>query len=80
MTQKSGGYGAKIGQHVLCTPILIYAVAVCTEIPYYLLPVVLRKLITWYLLTHSHTMTSFDAPGKKSIENTVVKGKFARNE
>ena len=31
-------------------------------------------------LTHSHTMTPFDAPGKQPFENTVGKGEIARNE
>ena len=31
-------------------------------------------------LTLSHTMTSFDAPGKKPFENTVGKGEIASNE
>ena len=31
-------------------------------------------------LTHSHTITPFDAPGKKPFENTVGKGEIARNE
>ena len=31
-------------------------------------------------LTHSHTMTPFDAPGKKPFENTVGKGEIAHNE
>ena len=31
-------------------------------------------------LTHSHTMTPFDAPGKQAFENTVGKGEIARNE
>ena len=31
-------------------------------------------------LTHSHTMTPFDAPGNKPFENTVGKGEIARNE
>ena len=31
-------------------------------------------------LTHSHTMTPFDAPGKHSFENTVGKGEIAHNE
>ena len=32
-------------------------------------------------LTHSHTMTPFDAPGKnKPFKNTVGKGEIARNE
>ena len=30
-------------------------------------------------LTHSQTMTPFDAPGKKSFENTVGKGEIACN-
>ena len=32
------------------------------------------------LLTHSHTMTPFDALGNKPFENTVGKGEIARNE
>ena len=33
------------------------------------------------LLTHSHTMTPFDAPKKKKpFENTVGKGEIAQNE
>ena len=28
------------------------------------------------ILTHSHTMTPFDAPGKKPFENTVEKGEI----
>ena len=31
-------------------------------------------------LTHSHTMTPFDVPGKQAIENTVGKGEIARKE
>ena len=31
-------------------------------------------------LTHSHTMTPFDAPGKQAFENTVGKGEIALNE
>ena len=31
-------------------------------------------------LTHSHTMTPFDAPGNKPFENIVGKGEIARNE
>ena len=31
-------------------------------------------------LTHSYPMTHFDAPGNKPFENTVEKGKIARNE
>ena len=31
-------------------------------------------------LTHSHTMTRFDAPGNKPFENTVGKEEVARNE
>ena len=31
-------------------------------------------------LTHSHTMTPFDAPYKQAYENTAGKGKIARNE
>ena len=31
-------------------------------------------------LTHSHTMTHFDAPGKQPFENTMGKGEIARNE
>ena len=31
-------------------------------------------------LTHSHTMTPFDASGKKPFKNTVGKGEIARNE
>ena len=31
-------------------------------------------------LTHSHTMTPFDALGNKPFENTVGKGEIARNE
>ena len=39
----------------------------------------LEELITWTQksdidLTHSHTMTPFDAPGNKPFENTVGKG------
>ena len=33
-----------------------------------------------FVLTHSHTVTPFDAPGKKPFENTVGKGEIARNE
>ena len=33
-----------------------------------------------FFLTHSHTMTPFDAPGNKRFENTVGKGEIARNE
>ena len=29
---------------------------------------------------HSHTVTPFDAPGKKPFENTVGKGEMACNE
>ena len=32
------------------------------------------------LLTHSHTMTAFDASGKQAFLNTVGKGEIARNE
>ena len=32
------------------------------------------------LVTHSHTTTPFDAPGKKPFENTVGKREIARNE
>ena len=32
----------------------------------------------FFLLTHSHTMTPFDAPGKQAFENTVGKGEIAR--
>ena len=32
------------------------------------------------ILTHSHTMTPFDALGNKPFENTVGKGEIARNE
>ena len=31
-------------------------------------------------LTHSHTMTPFDALGNKPFENTAGKGEIARNE
>ena len=31
-------------------------------------------------LSHSHTITPFDAPGNKPFENTVGKGEIARNE
>ena len=31
-------------------------------------------------LTHSHTMTPFDALGKQTFKNTVGKGEIARNE
>ena len=31
-------------------------------------------------LTHSHTMTPFDAPEEKPFENTVGKEEIARNE
>ena len=31
-------------------------------------------------LTHSHTMTPFDAPGKKPFGNTVGQGEIARNK
>ena len=31
-------------------------------------------------LTHSHTITPFDAPGKQAFENIVGKGKIARNK
>ena len=31
-------------------------------------------------LTHSHTMTPFDAPGKQAFENTVEKREIARYE
>ena len=31
-------------------------------------------------LTHSHTMTPFDASGKKPFENAVGKGEIAHNE
>ena len=31
-------------------------------------------------LTHSHTMTPFDAPGNKPFENTVGEGEIARNK
>ena len=31
-------------------------------------------------LTHSHTMTPFDAQGNKPFENTVGKGEIARNK
>ena len=31
-------------------------------------------------LTHSHTMTPFDALGNKPFENTVGKGEIAHNE
>ena len=31
-------------------------------------------------LTHSHTMTPFDAPGEQTFENTVGKGEIALNE
>ena len=31
-------------------------------------------------LTHYHTMTPFDTPGKQAIENTVGKGENARNK
>ena len=31
-------------------------------------------------LTHSHTMTPFDASGKQAFENSVGKGEIARNE
>ena len=31
-------------------------------------------------LTHSHTMTFFDALGNKPFENTVGKGEISRNE
>ena len=31
-------------------------------------------------LTHSHTMTPFDALGDKPFENTVGKGEIAHNE
>ena len=32
------------------------------------------------ILTHPHTMTPFDAPGKQAVWNTVGKGEIARNE
>ena len=35
---------------------------------------------TFFPLTHSHTMTPFDAPGNTPFENTVGKGEIARNE
>ena len=31
-------------------------------------------------VSHSHTMTPFDALGNKPFENTVGKGEIARNE
>ena len=31
-------------------------------------------------LTHSHTITSFDSPGKQAFENTVGKGDIAYNK
>ena len=31
-------------------------------------------------LTHSHTMTPFDAPGNNPFENTVGEGEIALNE
>ena len=31
-------------------------------------------------LTHSHTMTPFEAPGKQAFENTVRKGENAHNK
>ena len=31
-------------------------------------------------LPHSHTMTPFDAPGKKSLKDTIGKGEIARNK
>ena len=39
-----------------------------------------RKTLVKLYLTHSHTMTPSDAPGKKPFENTVGKGEIARNE
>ena len=39
-----------------------------------------RDLTSDLLLTHSHTMTPFDASGKQAFENTVGKGEIARNE
>ena len=35
---------------------------------------------TTRLLSHSHTKTPFDAPGKQAFENTVGKGEIARDE
>ena len=35
---------------------------------------------TFAELTHSHTMTPFEALGNKPFENTVGKGEIARNE
>ena len=32
------------------------------------------------VLTHSHTMTPFDAPGNKRFENTMGKGEISRNQ
>ena len=32
------------------------------------------------ILTHSHTVTPFDASGKQAFENTVGKGEIARDE
>ena len=38
------------------------------------------KQIADNILTHSHTVTPFDALGNKPFENTVGKGEIARNE
>ena len=40
-----------------------------------------RRYNNNFPLTHSHTMTTFDAPGKQAfLKNTVGKGEIARNE
>ena len=39
-----------------------------------------KILLSGNELTHSHTMTPYDAPRKQAFENTVEKGEIARNE
>ena len=43
-------------------------------------PVHIDSILVVCCLTHSHTMTPFDAPGNKPFENTVGKGEIARYE
>ena len=40
----------------------------------------MTEILLKVALTHSHTMTPFDSPGNKPLENTVGKGEIAHNE
>ena len=62
---------------------LIHHFETHSQIPHFLTVPNSKKLQTttkMWLLTHSHTTTPFDAPGKQAFKNTVGKGEIARNE